>query len=45
MTDPTIESARPGPGLDRIRVPAYFGTNWRYTDLHLRGAFQGYQGT
>jgi len=30
------------PALERIRVPAYFGTNWRCTDLHLRGALQAY---
>ncbi|WP_338182448.1 CocE/NonD family hydrolase [Candidatus Dormiibacter inghamiae] len=30
------------PDLERIQVPGYYGTNWRYTDLHLRGAFQAY---
>jgi len=32
-------------GLGRIRVPAYFGTNWRYHDLHLRGALEGWTDT
>ena len=33
------------PVLGRIGVPAYFGTNWRYHDLHLRGALEAWTET
>jgi len=34
-----------GPRLDRIQIPAYFGSGWYMNELHLRGAFEGYLGT
>jgi predicted acyl esterase len=34
-----------GPRLDRINIPAYFGTGWYMNELHLKGAFDGYNGT
>ncbi|MCC7107194.1 MAG: hypothetical protein IT307_18835, partial [Chloroflexi bacterium] len=33
------------PRLDRIQVPVYFGCHWAFWNLHLRGAFSGWQGT
>lgn len=34
-----------GERLDRIRIPAYFGSGWYMNELHLKGAFDGYLGT
>jgi predicted acyl esterase len=34
-----------GPRLDRINVPAYFGSGWYMNELHLKGVFDGYGGT
>jgi uncharacterized protein len=34
-----------GPRLDKIRIPAYFGTGWYMHELHLKGVFDGYLGT
>ncbi len=33
------------PQLDRIQVPSYFGSGWYMNELHLKGAFDGYNGT
>jgi len=33
------------PRLDKIKVPAYFGCGWYMHELHLKGAFDGYNGT
>ena len=33
------------PRLSRVKIPAYFGSGWNMTELHLRGVFQGYNGT
>jgi len=33
------------PRLDRVKIPAYFGTGWYMNELHLKGAFDGYNGT
>ena len=30
--------------LHKIKVPTYFGCDWRFHFLHLRGAFSGWQG-
>ncbi|MFQ5915040.1 MAG: CocE/NonD family hydrolase [Nitrospinota bacterium] len=32
------------PRLDRIKAPAYFGCDWQFYHLHLRGAFSGWEG-
>ena len=34
-----------GQRLDRVQVPAYFGSGWYMNELHLKGAFEGYNGT
>lgn len=33
------------PGLDRIEVPSYFGCDWDFYTLHLRGSFDAWQAT
>lgn len=33
------------PRLDSIDIPVYFGCRWNFYNLHLRGAFSGWQGT
>lgn len=42
---PFYQERSAGPRLDRIRIPAYFGTGWYMNELHLKGAFDGYLGT
>ncbi|MBI4630057.1 MAG: CocE/NonD family hydrolase [Candidatus Rokubacteria bacterium] len=32
------------PRLDRIAIPTYFGSDWEFFALHLRGAFSGWEG-
>ena len=34
-----------GPRLDKVKIPAYFGCGWYMNELHLKGAFDGYNGT
>lgn len=33
------------PNLDKIKIPAYFGCDWKFYDSHLRGSFDAWQGT
>ncbi|MGZ8154641.1 MAG: CocE/NonD family hydrolase [Burkholderiales bacterium] len=33
------------PRLNKIEIPAYFGCGWYMHELHLKGAFDGYDGT
>jgi predicted acyl esterase len=33
------------PRLNKINIPAYFGSGWYMNELHLKGAFDGYNGT
>jgi predicted acyl esterase len=33
------------PRLNKIQVPSYFGSGWYMNELHLKGAFDGYNGT
>ncbi|MGH8650279.1 MAG: CocE/NonD family hydrolase, partial [Burkholderiales bacterium] len=33
------------PRLDKVKIPAYFGSGWYMNELHLKGAFDGYNGT
>lgn len=42
---PFYQERSAGPRLERIRVPAYFGSGWYMNELHLKGAFDGYLGT
>jgi predicted acyl esterase len=32
------------PRLDQIAIPTYFGSDWEFFALHLRGAFSGWEG-
>jgi len=32
------------PSLHKVEVPTYFGCDWRFFGLHLRGAFCGWEG-
>lgn len=31
------------PRLDQINIPTYFGCDWQFYNLHLRGAFSGWE--
>jgi len=33
------------PRLEKVRIPAYFGSGWYMNELHLKGVFDGYNGT
>jgi uncharacterized protein len=33
------------PRLSKVKIPAYFGSGWNMTELHLRGVFEGYNNT
>ena len=33
-----------GPNLHKVDVPTYFGCDWKFFGLHLRGAFMGWEG-
>jgi uncharacterized protein len=33
------------PRLSKIEIPSYFGCGWYMNELHLKGAFDGYNGT
>lgn len=32
------------PNLDKVEIPTYFGCDWAFFGLHLRGAFSGWDG-
>ena len=32
------------PNLNKVEIPAYFGCDWDFFNLHLRGAFSGWEG-
>ena len=32
------------PTLDQVETPSYFGCDWRFYYMHLRGAFSGWEG-
>ena len=34
----------PGPQLDKINIPVYFGCDWSFWWLHLAGVFSGWEG-
>jgi uncharacterized protein len=42
---PFYEERSAGPRLDKVKIPAYFGCGWYMNELHLKGAFDGYNGT
>ena len=42
---PFYQERSAGPRLDKVKIPAYFGSGWYMNELHLKGAFDGYNGT
>ena len=42
---PFYQERSAGPRLDRVKIPAYFGSGWYMNELHLKGVFDGYLGT
>ncbi|OGA25807.1 MAG: hypothetical protein A3I02_03755 [Betaproteobacteria bacterium RIFCSPLOWO2_02_FULL_67_26] len=42
---PFYQERSAGPRLDQVKIPAYFGSGWYMHELHLKGAFDGYNGT
>jgi hypothetical protein len=42
---PFYEERSAGPRLDKVKIPAYFGSGWYMNELHLKGVFDGYNGT
>ena len=42
---PFYQERSAGPRLDKVKIPAYFGCGWYMNELHLKGAFDGYNGT
>jgi len=45
LDGPFYEERSAGPRLDKVKIPAYFGCGWYMNELHLKGAFDGYNGT
>lgn len=44
LDGPYFRERSTAPLLDRIEVPAYFGCDWGFFDLHLQGAFDAWRG-
>jgi predicted acyl esterase len=42
---PFYQERSAGPRLEKIEIPAYFGSGWYMNELHLKGVFDGYNGT
>jgi hypothetical protein len=42
---PFYQERSAGQRLDKVKIPAYFGSGWYMHELHLKGAFDGYNGT
>jgi predicted acyl esterase len=42
---PFYQERSAGPRLEKVGIPAYFGCGWYMNELHLKGAFDGYNGT
>jgi predicted acyl esterase len=45
LDGPFYQERSAWPQLDKIDIPAYFGCGWYMNELHLKGAFDGYNGT
>ncbi len=45
LDGPFYRERSAGPRLDKVKVPAYFGSGWYMNELHLKGVFDGYNGT
>jgi uncharacterized protein len=42
---PFYQERSAGPRLGQVKIPSYFGCGWYMNELHLKGAFDGYNGT
>ncbi len=42
---PFYQERSAGQRLDKVKIPSYFGCGWYMNELHLKGAFDGYNGT
>src|SRR5687768_8307869 len=45
LDGPFYQERSAGPRLDKVKIPSYFGCGWYMNELHLKGAFDGYNGT
>jgi uncharacterized protein len=45
LDGPFYQERSAWPRLDKIEIPSYFGCGWYMNELHLKGAFDGYNGT
>ena len=45
LDGPFYQERSAWPRLAKINVPSYFGAGWYMHELHLKGAFDGYNGT
>jgi predicted acyl esterase len=45
LDGPFYQERSAWPRLDKIKIPAYFGSGWYMNELHLKGVFDGYNGT
>jgi predicted acyl esterase len=45
LDGPFYQERSAAPRLAKITIPSYFGCGWYMNELHLKGAFDGYNGT
>jgi len=45
LDGPFYQERSAAPRIDKIKIPSYFGSGWYMNELHLKGAFDGYNGT
>ena len=45
LDGPFYQERSAWPRLDKVKIPAYFGSGWYMNELHLKGVFDGYNGT
>ncbi|MEK6710304.1 MAG: CocE/NonD family hydrolase [Nitrospinota bacterium] len=43
LDGPYYQERSSGPNLHKVKTPAYFGCDWIFFGLHLRGAFLGWE--
>jgi uncharacterized protein len=44
LDGPYFQERSSWPKLGKVEIPTYFGCDWRFYGLHLRGAFSGWDG-
>ncbi len=45
LCGPYWEERSASPRLDKINIPCYFGCDWEFQEMHLRGAFESWERT